>query len=125
MDVFRVSPLPWTDRSGRRFCLALVSRVSTARNQAGGSITTDRLEKLQVAAKGLEAAQQKFGDLYVKVAEKVLAKGAGYVGTELERLSKLIDGGSITPDRKAAFLLKANVLKAFKGEPATDVTEEL
>lgn len=123
---------PWIDGSiGDRLALACsapplptVSGLQT-RITSGGSVTADTVKKVQAAAKKLDGAQQKFGDLYVKAAEKVLAKGAGYVPTEMERLAKLIDGGSITPDRKAAFLLKMNVLKAFKGEPATEAPDEL
>ena len=83
------------------------------------------MKKLQAAAAKLSAAEQKFVELYVKAAEKVVAKGAGYVDTELARLAKLMDGDGIAPDKKATFLLKSNVLKGFKGEPATDMTEEL
>lgn len=90
-----------------------------------GGITADTVKKVQAAAGKLDAAQKKFGELYIKAAEKVVAKGAGYVDTELARLEKIIDGGNVTPDKKAAFLIKANVLKAFKGEPTKDVTEEL
>lgn len=80
---------------------------------------------MQAAAGKLEAAQRKFGDLYIKAAEKVAAKGAAYIDTELARLEKMLDGGNVSPDKAAAFKLKQNVLKAFKGEPAMDATEEL
>jgi protein disulfide-isomerase A6 len=92
---------------------------------SAGGITADTVKKVQAAAGTLEAAQKKFGELYVKAAEKVAAKGAGYVDTELARLEKMLDGGNVSPDKAAAFKLKANVLKAFKGEPASDATEEL
>jgi protein disulfide-isomerase A6 len=88
-------------------------------------VSADTVKKLQAAAGKLSAAEKKFGELYVKAAEKVVAKGAGYVDTELARLAKLVNGDAISADKKAAFLLKTNVLKGFKGEPATDVTEEL
>jgi hypothetical protein len=83
------------------------------------------VKQLQAAAKKLDAAQQKFAEIYVKAAEKVVAKGAGYVDTELARLAKMIDGGNVSPDKKAAFLLKSNILRGLKGEPVSDVTEEL
>jgi protein disulfide-isomerase A6 len=92
-----------------------------------GSISADTLVKGKAAVGELKGQAAVHGEMYLKAIEKVLAKGAAYVDTEMERLQKLVGGDNISPEKKAAFLLKSNILRAFKGEPVEEVpvTEEL
>ncbi len=87
------------------------------------AISEATLKKAKAVAAKLQGQAKEHSDLYLKAIEKVVAKGADYIDTEAERLRKLISGGNIAPDKKAFFQLKANILRAFKGEPAEPVEE--
>jgi len=90
-------------------------------------ITSETLTKAKEVATGLKDQAAAHGDVYLKAIEKVLTKGAAYVDTEAERLRKLLAGDNISPEKKALFLIKTNILRAFKGEPVEEVpaNEEL
>ena len=57
--------------------------------------------------------QEAYAATYIKVAEKVVEKGAGYVASELVRLGNLIGKGNLQPKARTTFQLKHNVLSAF------------
>ena len=58
------------------------------------------------------------GKLYVATAEKVLAKGNGYVAKEIQRLTKMTKSSSVVPESKTNFQLRINILNAFFKETA-------
>jgi protein disulfide-isomerase A6 len=61
-----------------------------------------------------DVAVAKKAAAYIAAAQKALTKGgAAYVTKEVARLSGLINKGSITPESKAGFQLRQNILKAF------------
>jgi hypothetical protein len=67
------------------------------------------------AAKKLAAEDfksDKKAPVYVKIFEKVKAKGEEYVATELARVEKLMQG-KITPEKQAELKDKVTVLKVF------------
>jgi protein disulfide-isomerase A6 len=68
------------------------------------------LEKIQAEAK---SSDSKFADLYVKAAEKIIAKGDEYVTKEKTRLGKLIDGKSSAAAKLDDMVRRRNVLEAF------------
>jgi len=94
---------------------------------SAGSIGADTLAKGKAVVAELTGQAAVHGEIYVKAIDKILAKGAAYVDTEMERLQKLLGGDNISPEKKLSFLLKFNILRAFHGEPAEEVslTEEL
>jgi len=61
----------------------------------------------------LTPAEVDSANLYIKVMEKIIEKGAGYPAAELKRLNTMIDGDGVSPSKKTAFMLRANVLAAF------------
>jgi len=73
------------------------------------------LDALRAAAGNFEADSKEAGysKTYIKVAEKVLEKGAGYVAAELARLGSVMSKGSLLPKARKTFQLKHNVLSAF------------
>jgi len=89
----------------------------------GKDITAATLDKVKSATASLEGKLKGYGDLYVKAVEKVLAKGKNYVDDEIKRLTKLADGTNVSADKKTLFLLRKNILNAFKGSDG--VTAEL
>ena len=70
-------------------------------------------ESLVAALNGASAKKESI-DLYVSIANKIIAKGKGYLNTESKRLDQLIEGASVNALKKTSFMLKRNVIKAFK-----------
>jgi len=72
-------------------------------------------DALKAASGNFDAGskEEAYAKVYIKVAEKVLEKGAGYVANELARLGSLISKGSLLPKARKTFQLKHNVLSAF------------
>jgi len=67
-----------------------------------------------VAALSASSAKKESVDLYVGIANKVIAKGKSYLDTESKRLDQLIEGTSVNAVKKSAFMLKRNVIRAFQ-----------
>ena len=70
------------------------------------------LKKAESTAKGLEAKDADSGKYYVKVMSKVAEK-PDFVTKETERLQKMIDDGSVKPDKKTQFGRRLNILSSF------------
>jgi protein disulfide-isomerase A6 len=51
---------------------------------------------------------------YLKTAEKVATKGVEYIEKEIARLSGMISKATVTAEKKSAFMLRRNILKAFQ-----------
>ncbi len=69
---------------------------------------------LSAAVSDLTGEPLKKGQAYLSAVEKAVAKGgATYVEKEVQRLAGLIAKGNITPETKAGFQLRQNILKAF------------
>lgn len=69
---------------------------------------------LKAAAASLTGEDAKHAMQYVAVAEKIVAKGLGYLDTEIARLGGMLSKPSIQAEKKTEFQLKQNILKAFK-----------
>eukprot|EP01039_Chlorochromonas_danica_P002384 gene2386-2616_t len=98
---------------------ALLQKVSAA----GYVVTEDVIAQLKTAVSQLQGKESKFGQIYLAVAEKILAKGSEYIVKETGRLTKVAAGSSVKPESKNQFLLKINVLNAFRASAAGE--EEL
>jgi len=61
----------------------------------------------------LTPAEAEAANVYIKIMEKILEKGAGYPATELKRLSGMINNDGVNPSKKTAFMIRANILSAF------------
>ncbi len=70
-------------------------------------------DELAQAVNALTGNESSFGKIYVSIAQKIVSKGAGYVGTEIARLGKMLSTGNVKPDTKKNFQLRLNILKAF------------
>lgn len=78
--------------------------------------STDKAKALAEAkdAEALLTADEAVdASVYIKVMEKVVEKGDGYVASELARLGKMISAESVNPVKKTLFQRKVNVLTAF------------
>jgi protein disulfide-isomerase A6 len=73
------------------------------------------LDALRAASSNFAAGSkdEAHSRTYIKIAEKVIEKGAGYVSAELARLTSLLKKGSLLPKARTTFQLKHNVLSAF------------
>jgi protein disulfide-isomerase A6 len=60
-----------------------------------------------------DSAAAKYVKEYVSIAEKIAAKGVEYIEKEINRVSGIISGGKITPDKKTELMIKKNILKSF------------
>lgn len=87
---------------------------------ASGPVKKSTLDAVTKAASGLEGKAAEYGKHYVNAVKKILEKGPSYVDMELARLHKLTEG-AVSADKKTLFLIRSNVLKAFKPKS----TEEL
>eukprot|EP01039_Chlorochromonas_danica_P002387 gene2387-2619_t len=100
-----------------------VTALDTIVSAAGYVVTEDVIAQLKTAVSQLQGKESKFGQIYLAVAEKILAKGSEYIVKETGRLTKVAAGSSVKPESKNQFLLKINVLNAFRASAAGE--EEL
>lgn len=73
------------------------------------------LEKVKAVASAVsESSSVEHATQYLKIAEKIVANGAEYVEKEIARLSGMISKATVTAEKKTAFMLRRNILKAFQ-----------
>jgi len=60
------------------------------------------------------AGEVESGKYYAMVMKKILDKGDSFAMTEIDRLTKMVGGASITEDRKVLFQKRLNILPSFK-----------
>jgi protein disulfide-isomerase A6 len=51
---------------------------------------------------------------YLAMAEKVVAKGVEFVEKEIARLTSMIGSNSVNAEKKTGFMIRRNILNAFK-----------
>jgi endoplasmic reticulum protein 29 len=69
-------------------------------------------KKAEAALKGLDEKDTEFGKYYVKVMTKAAEK-SDFVAKETERLTKMIDDGSVKASKKEQFGRRLNILSSF------------
>jgi protein disulfide-isomerase A6 len=79
-----------------------------------GEIDTTVLEKAEAIVDGLDGEASHHGNLYIKAIKKIIQKGKKYVDAEIKRLEGMIDNDNVKPQKKKLFLLRKNILEAFK-----------
>ncbi|XP_013772581.1 endoplasmic reticulum resident protein 29-like [Limulus polyphemus] len=78
----------------------------------------EKQEKILKEAKDLAATldkeeERKYGDVYVKMMQKIIERGNGFVASEAERV-KNIKNGKITDAKKEEMQGRLNILESFK-----------
>ena len=81
---------------------------------SGATVDGSLVDKLTAEVEKLSGDAAVFGKRYVKAANRIIAKGAGYVAKEKARLERMIESGSVTAAKKTNFMLRRNVLLAFE-----------
>lgn len=123
-------------RDGQAFVDFLNGAAGTQR-KLGGGLTSDagrvaeladlvsgflaREDKAAALEEAKEIAKDLVGDaarnakLHVKAMQKIIDKGAGYVDSEIRRLTKMAASSAVSGAKKSNFMLRRNVLQFFKG----------
>jgi len=84
------------------------------------------ITRAKEAVKTVKPEDSAQADLYVKYLERIKSKPQ-FLETEIERLKKLVSGGSITPIKRDEFSKRLNVLLSFstpEPEPVPAPLEE-
>lgn len=93
----------------------------------GGKGASANLEKISEAVEKVSEEEAEMAKVYIKIFSKMVAKGEDYLTTEVARLSKMLDNGSISAKQRSMFQYKVNILKRINqlknGE--MDLQEEL
>jgi len=74
----------------------------------------EEVKKAEVVVKSLVGEAAKHGETYLSYMKAVIKKGKDVVESEVSRLGKLIDGGSLTPSKVDEFTIRKNILSQFK-----------
>merc|ERR1711974_83449 len=80
---------------------------------------TSEEDREKVIAEATEAAKElkedvaKMGKLYIRVMENIVKKGADYVKGEIQRLTRMIQSGSVAGRKIDEFTKRINILKSF------------
>jgi protein disulfide-isomerase A6 len=88
---------------------ALDAYITAANFQVSGPV----VDQISSAVAGFSGNDAAYGKIYQSIAKNIVAKGADYVSKEQARVAKMLGGGSIKPESKKNFELRANILKAF------------
>jgi len=72
------------------------------------------IKKAEGIIKSLGSEEAKHAETYLTYMKVIVKKGVGLVEKEVERLGKMIDGGSLTGNKIDEFTVKKNILSAFK-----------
>lgn len=98
-------------------CLEAFDKIAIKFNAA--SEESERKELLR-EAQGLvgrieKIEDRKTGEVYVKMMQRMLDKGAGFVDDEMKRLNKLMTG-KLSNEKKTDMGHRINILRAFRDE---------
>jgi len=74
----------------------------------------DALKKAEGVVKSLSGEVAKHGETYLSYMKAIIKKGKDVVETEVARLGKMIEGGSLTPSKVDEFTIRKNILSQFK-----------
>jgi protein disulfide-isomerase A6 len=88
--------------------------IITAAAGAGKNVDDSLVASLKAASALLTGTDLAASKVYISVAEKIAAKGSSYPETESKRLLGMISNPSVKPDQKTNFMLKYNIIAAFK-----------
>jgi len=81
------------------------------------------VKETEAAVKELTGADAGYGEYYLKIMAKLTEKGDEFAGTEVKRLSGMITGGSLRPEKEAEFATRVAALKDFAAAGGSEHTE--
>lgn len=87
---------------------AIGAKLTQGKLQAEEAVTA-----IKEAAAKLDETVKENAELYIKFAEKVVAKGLGYIEKELTRLQKISSGGKMSAAKLLEVSRKISVLESF------------
>ncbi|KAL0589302.1 hypothetical protein ABG067_002521 [Albugo candida] len=100
--------------------------------------TNSHLNQAEAIVEKLEGEDAEHGALYIKAIKKIIAKGSGYIESEIKRLEGLLRNKNVPLVKRKLFEKRKNILKALNGEaidnqeadetddePEVDANEEL
>ncbi|KAI8814042.1 disulfide isomerase-like 2-1-like protein [Cladochytrium replicatum] len=104
-------------------------RVDELDDLAERLFATTEAEKLKEVVKKAKTVAKKVKDstaaYYVKVFEKVVAKGGAYLDQEITRLEKILAAGNTGVDRADGMHLRINVLRAISEKRAIKINNKV
>ena len=113
-----------THRDEKGGLLATAGLVSSLADEAlalGTAPSAAALSALKTAVGGLTGEEEKaFGGLYVKLGEKIVEKGVGYIAKETARLTSMLASEEIKAEKKTELAYKRNILASFLSSPDSD-----
>jgi protein disulfide-isomerase A6 len=74
----------------------------------------EELKKAEVIVKSLAGDVVKHGETYLSYMKAIIKKGQDVVESEVSRLGKMLDSGSLTPSKVDEFTVRKNILSQFK-----------
>jgi len=84
----------------------------------------DRNAVIEETVKASEAIADKEATFYHKFMKKIVEKGDEYVESETSRLSRMLETGPISDEKRDQFMIRRNILSAFASQD-DEVKEEL
>jgi len=71
------------------------------------------LKSAETAISSLSGVEAERAQFYIKYMKAIASKGKDFVTAEKERLSKLVDGGSLAAGKSDEFVVRRNILSQF------------
>jgi protein disulfide-isomerase A6 len=87
----------------------LVTKFKSASGAARKAVLAELEGKLSSASKNKE-----FGKFYQIAMKRIIEKGDSFAADESGRLQRLVDSGSVTPDKYGEFAKRVNIINLFK-----------
>jgi len=73
----------------------------------------DKRHEIVTKAENIASSLSSEAQFYVKYMKSIISKGEDFVANEKERLSKLLEGGSLAAQKHDEFSIRKNILKIF------------
>jgi protein disulfide-isomerase A6 len=93
-----------------------------AKNFASASDESSKNEILRIIKTIAGKMENPSAKFYVKIAEKVI-KDIGFVEKEKERLSRILEGESLSLEKMDQFRIRINILNSFSADAASDSSD--
>lgn len=85
--------------------------------------STNVVDKIKSSASKLDKDLQDYGQVYLRVAQKVADNGIEYVSKEIKRLEGILSKAAVSPEKLDQMKVRLNILNRFK--PSSKEKEEL
>jgi len=81
--------------------------------EAGKDKRDQLLKSAESAIASLTGVEAERAQFYVKYMKAISSKGKDFISSEKDRLSKLVDGGSLAAGKSDEFVIRKNILSQF------------